>query len=320
MTKPPTTRIALGTFAIPLGLTGLAELWSDAGAALHLPVALTEPFWIVAAIALVWTIVAHTVRGARSEATFASQLKHPAQGPVAAMLPIIGMLLGINLHGYWSVGGTVLILVSMAAATLFAGWLVAFLLRGELSLDPVHGGYFLATVAASFVAGGAASVIGADALAIGAFAVGAFFWVVMFALVAGRLAFRPALPGPLVPTMAVLMAPPAVAGLSWFAYNHGGIDPVEQGLIGLAVFSVLVQVFFLPRYLRLAFSLGFWSFTFPTAFVGAYIIVWISKSPFDGWQVLAYAILVLATALVLAIAVFSIREAIRTRRYAAGSA
>jgi tellurite resistance protein len=83
---------------------------------------------------------------------------------------------------------------------------------------------------------------------------------------------------------------------------------------------VLVQVFFLPRYLRLAFSLGFWSFTFPTAFVGAYIIVWISKSPFDGWQVLAYAILVLATALVLAIAVFSIREAIRTRRYAAGSA
>jgi tellurite resistance protein len=320
MSKPQNTRIALATFAIPLGLTGLAEIWTDAGAALHIPVAATEPLWIVAAIALVWTIIAHTVRGARSEATFGSQLKHPAQGPVAAMLPIIGMLLGINLHGYWPLGGTVLVLVSMAAAALFAGWLIAFLLRGELALDPVHGGYFLPTVAASFVAGGAASVIGADALAIGAFAVGAFFWVVMFALVAGRLALRPALPAPLVPTMAVLMAPPAVGGLSWFAYNHGAIDPVEQGLLGLAVFSVLVQLFFLPRYLRLAFSLGFWSFTFPTAFVGAFLIAWISKSPFPGCQILSYAILILATAVILAIAVFSIRDTVRARRYVTGSA
>jgi tellurite resistance protein len=319
MTNIPVARIPLNTFAIPLGLTGLAEAWSDAGATLHFPFAVSEPLWGIAAIASIWMIVAHIVRGAHSDASFVSQLRHPVQGPVAAMMPIAGMLIGINLHGFWPVAGASLILVSMVAALLFAGWLVAFWLRGELNLESVHGGYFLPTVAASFVAGGAASVIGAHALATGAFAVGTFFWILMFALVAGRLAFRPSLPVPLVPTMAVLMAPPAVAGLSWFAYDHGAIDAVEQGLLGLALFSLLVQLFFLPRYVRLAFSLGFWSFAFPSAFVGAFLIVWIGKSPFMGWQVLAYAILTLVSALVLAIAVFSIRSVVRDRAVARGA-
>jgi tellurite resistance protein len=314
MTTSPVTRIALGTFAIPLGLTGLAELWSDVGSALHFPLALTEPFWAIAAVATIWVIVAHFVRGVRSDASFASQLRHPAQGPVAAMIPIVGMLIGINLHGFWPIGGTVLILVSMAAAFALAVWIVSFWLRGGLSFEAVHGGYFLPTVAASFVAGGAASVIGARELAAAAFAVGAFFWVALFALVAGRLAFRPALPAPLAPTMAVLMAPPAVAGLSWLAYDHGTFDFVAQGLLGVAIVLLGIQVGLLRTYVRLPFSLGFWSFAFPAAFVGAYVAACIARSPFTGWQVVLYAILVVVTALILAIAVKSLRLRFRGGR------
>jgi tellurite resistance protein len=314
MTNSPAARFPLNTFAIPLGLTGLAELWSDAGAAIGLPVAVGEAFWILAAVATVLTIVAHSVRGVRSEATFSSQLVHPVQGPTAAILPIIGMLLGINLHSFWALGGDILVIVSIALAGLFAAWLVAYLLRGEMTLDSVHGAYFLPTVAASFVAGGAASVIGAHVLATAAFAVGGFFWLVMFVLITARLAFRAPLPGPLVPTMAIMMAPPAVAGLSWFAYDGGRVDVVQQGLLGLAVLFVAVQVAFLPRYVRLAFTLGFWSFAFPSAFVGAYLIVWFSKAPFAGWQAVAIAIVVVVSALILAISILSIRLYLRGLR------
>lgn len=317
MVSQPVPRIPLNTFAIPLGLTGLAETWSDAGSALHLPIAVTEPFWGVAAIATIWMIVAHVVRGARSEATFASQLHHPAQGPIAAIMPIIGMLVGINLHALWPLGGAILIIISIVAAALFAGWILSFWLRGELTLDSVHGGYFLPSVAASFVAGGAASVIGAHVLATGAFAVGTLFWVVMFVLVTARLAFRAPLPAPLAPTMAILMAPPAVGGLAWFAYNGGALDAVEQGLLGIAVIFVLMQLMFLRRYVHLSFSLGFWSFAFPSAFMGAFLISWFGKAPFAGWQVAASAILAVVTILIVAIAVFSVRLYVRSRRSSA---
>jgi tellurite resistance protein len=300
-------RIPLNTFAIPLGLTGLAEAWSDAGVALHVPIPLSQTFWVIAGIAWVWMIVAHLVLGAGSQASFASQLAHPAQGPIAAIMPIIGMLVGIDLHRFWPVGGTILIIVSIAAAGLFAGWFLAFWLRGGLALESVHGGYFLPTVAASFVAGGAASVIGATYLASAAFAVGAFFWLMMFALVASRLAFRAPLPNPLAPTMAILMAPPAVGGLSWFDYNGGRLDAIEQGLLGIAVILVLMQLVFLRRYVRLTFSLGFWSFAFPSAFMAAFVILFISKAPFAGWQVVAWLLLAIVTVIIVSIAVFSIR-------------
>jgi tellurite resistance protein len=315
--KSALARIPLNTFAIPLGLTGLAEIWSDAGTALAFPVALTEAFWIIATGAWLWMITAHIVRGARSDASFASQLKHPAQGPVAAIMPIVGMLIGINLHAFWAVAGTILIIVSMVAATLFAGWILAFWLRGNMALESVHGAYFLPSVAASFVAGGAASVIGAQVLAAAAFAVGAFFWIVMFVLIAARLAFRTQLPTPLTPTMAILMAPPAVAGLAWFAYDDGKLDLVEQGLLGIAVLFILMQLQFIRRYVRLTFSLGFWSFAFPSAFMGAFMIVWLSKAPFIGWQITAWVILASVTLLIAAIAIFSIRLYLRDR---AGSA
>jgi tellurite resistance protein len=111
-----------------------------------------------------------------------------------------------------------------------------------------------------------------------------------------------------------MMAPPAVAGLSWFAYDGGRVDVVQQGLLGLAVLFVAVQVAFLPRYVRLAFTLGFWSFAFPSAFVGAYLIVWFSKAPFAGWQAVAIAIVVVVSALILAISILSIRLYLRGLR------
>jgi tellurite resistance protein len=67
---------------------------------------------------------------------------------------------------------------------------------------------------------------------------------------------------------------------------------------------------------RLTFSLGFWSFAFPSAFVGAFLIAFVGKSPFVGCQALTYAILVLVTALILAIAVFSLRLVVRGRAVA----
>jgi len=129
----------------------------------------------------------------------------------------------------------------------------------------------------------------------------------MFVLVASRLAFRAPLPDPLAPTMAILMAPPAVGGLSWFAYGGGKLDSVEQGLLGIAAIFVLMQLVFLRRYMRLTFSLGFWSFAFPSAFMAAFEILWISKAPFAGWQVLAWLLLAIVTVLIVSIAVFSIR-------------
>ena len=300
-------RIPLNTLAIPFGLAGLAAVWAGASKDLGWWAGIADALWVLAAIVWVSMIVAHAIRGAKSDETLVTQLRHPAQGPIAALLPIVGMLLGATLYRLAPVAGTVLVVASIVVAALFAGWLLSYWAGGHLQVDAIHGGYFLPTVAAGLVAATTAAEIGLTSIAIGAFAVGILFWLIIFALMLARLATRPALVAPLTPTLAIIVAPPAVAGTAWFAISEGQQGPVEYALAAVTVVMVLMQVFLIPRYRSLRFSLGFWSFTFPFAAVSGYAIEWLFLLRPFAWQLMVATILVGITALIATIGVKSLR-------------
>ncbi|WP_030437719.1 hypothetical protein [Actinoplanes subtropicus] len=307
MTAPePAARIPLNTLAIPFGLAGLAEAWGAAGNALHWPRAVAQVWWAIAAVAWLGLIVAHLRRGARTGLPLRLQLRHPAQGPIAALVPVTAMLLGADLAGYALPAARVVVAAANVAAAVFGAWLIATWFEGGLRLEAVHGGYLLPTVAAGLVGADAAARIGYSGLAWALFAVGGFFWAIMMTLLVLRLTIRPALQAPLAPTMAILAAPPAVAGLAWFELQGVRPDPVAAGLAGLAVMLTLVQFALLPRYRALPFSLGFWSFTFPAAAVVADALMWVRAVDPPGRSVLVVALLALITALVGSIAVRSL--------------
>jgi tellurite resistance protein len=303
MTASSSPRIPLNTLAIGFGLAGFAGVWSTASELLGVPGPVAEVFWLIAAIAWVWLIVAHLVRGFRSDESLGSQLRHPAQGPIAALLPIVGMMLGANLFTLVPVAGTVLVVVSIAASALFAAWILSFWASGGLDPKTLHPGYLFPTVASGLVAAASASAVGLHPLA-----------VVVFPLLLARLALMPALPDPLLPTLAILLAPPAVAGIAWFAMVGIEPDPLSIGFLGLLVLLLLMQFALIPRYLRLPFSIGFWSFTFPLAAATRYGIEWLSIAAFPGWQVAAFALVAVIAVLVGGVGIRSIVLVVAGRR------
>lgn len=303
---PAVTRIPMNTLAIAFGLVGLADAWTATSVALDLPSRIDDVFWVIAGIAWLWLLVAHTHRGSGSSDTLISQLRSHLQGPIAALAPITGMLLGAELYRFFPLAGQIVVVVFMTATAGFAGWLISTWFGATFDLDSLHGGYFLPTVAGGFIAATAAAEVGFTTLAVGAFAVGTFFWIVMFTLIAARLMFRPALPAPLVPTLAIFAAPPAVAGTAWFLIAPAP-GPVDYALSGITVLMVAVQLALVPRYRKLPFTLGFWSFTFSFAAVAGYAIGWLDLLRPAGWQVLVVAVVAGITALVAAIAVKSLR-------------
>jgi tellurite resistance protein len=314
------TRIPLNTLAISLGSAGLAETWGAAGRTLGWSAVAAEVFWGIAAAVWLAMIAAHAVRGARSHETLASQLRNPAQGPIAAVWPIVGMALGSTLHEFWPVGGDVLIIASFILSTLFGAWLLAHLMNGQLRLESIHGGYFLPIAAAAFVAAAVLPSAGLANVAAGCFSVGVFFWIVTFILLFARLAFREPLAAPLFPTLAIMTAPPAVAGVAWIAMNGDQPSAVDYWLAASMVFMLLVQLAFLPRYVKLPFTLGFWSFTFPFAYSGVYAIDWLGILRPNGWHAAAIAVLAVVTALVGTIATKSIALAVHHRRHSLDTA
>jgi tellurite resistance protein len=300
------TRVPLNTLAIPLGLAGLAQVWSVATTSLGMPFALGQTFWVIAAIGWIWTLAAHVRRGRRVDQPLSHQLTHFAQGPLAALLPISAMLLGAGLHRTMPTAGTVLALVSLAAAAAYGAWMMNFWMRGELPLESVHGGYYLPISAAGFVGALAAAETRIEWLAVGSFAVGTFFWLVISGFLFLRLALRPTMPAPLVPTLAIMVAPPAVASAAWLTIAGGRPDAVFEGLTAMTAFMVLVQVTLLPRYRELPFSLSFWSFTFPAASVTALAITWLHLLQPFAWRVVTAGLLAAVTLLVAAIATKSV--------------
>ncbi|MEV7132584.1 transporter [Arthrobacter sp. NPDC093128] len=310
------TRVPLNTLAIPLGLAGLAQVWTVATSSLGLPFELGQAFWLVAAIAWIWTLAVHLYRGRSTDQPLTHQLTHFAQGPLAALLPIAAMLLGAALHRTIPIAGTVLTLISLAAAAAFAAWMLSFWMRGEMPLESVHGGYYLPISAAGLVGALAAAETGPEWLAVGSFAIGIFFWLIISVLFFLRLALRPTMPAPLVPTLAILMAPPAVAAAAWLTISGGRPNHLFEGLTAMTALMVLIQVMLLPRYRALPFSLGFWSFTFPAASVAALAITWLHLLQPIAWQAITVGVLAAVTLLVVSIATKSILLLIATTRAA----
>ncbi len=185
-------RMPLNTFAIAFGLAGLAEVWTSTCRALAWPELSAQIAWIGAAIAWMWLIVAHLERGARSSQNLAGQLRHPAQGPIASLVPTTGILLGAALYDVAPTAGVIVVLTCLVVAVGFAGWIVSTWFEGRLELGAVHGGYLLPTVATGLVGADAAAHIHLTVIAWAMFGIGIFFWAVIMPLLVLRLDDQPA--------------------------------------------------------------------------------------------------------------------------------
>jgi tellurite resistance protein len=97
------------------------------------------------------------------------------------------------------------------------------------------------------------------------FAVGVLFWVVLLTLVFNRLIFHHPLPERLVPTLMILVAPPAVAFLAYMRLTGGALDPFARILFYAALSLFLLVACQIRRLVRLRFALSWWAYSFPLA-------------------------------------------------------
>ncbi|PLX35057.1 MAG: C4-dicarboxylate ABC transporter [Hyphomicrobiales bacterium] len=98
------------------------------------------------------------------------------------------------------------------------------------------------------------------------FAFGMIFWIVLLAIVMNRLFFHHPLHEHMVPTLCILIAPPAAGFLAYFKLI-GQVDAFAHFLYYAAlVFSIIVALQ-IGTFRRLKFTLSWWAYSFPLAAV-----------------------------------------------------
>jgi tellurite resistance protein len=293
-------RVPPNLFGIPFGLAGLAEAWDAASATLGTPAAVPDAIDIVAAVAWLPLVVMYAAQGVR---TVRADLRDPVLAPFVPVAAIAGMLLGSALSAYSFAAGRVLVIVFLVITIGAGGWLTGQWIAGEVDQGKSHPGYFLPTVAGGLVGAFCAAQVHLRAVAEASFGIGILCWLLLGSILLNRLFFRPALPAALVPTLAIELAPPAVAGLAYFALGERSSSLGACVLGGYAVLMALVQLRLLPLYARLSFSPGFWAFTFSYAAAATDGLEWVSQRKPAGATACAIVIIAAITLLIGAIAI-----------------
>jgi tellurite resistance protein len=273
--RPERLRIPPNRFGVPLGLAGLATAWHAADAKLGTSPAIPGAIDILAAVVL---LVLGSLYAAQGPRRILSDLRDPVQAPFVAVPSITAMMLAAALASVASTAGRTLVVVFFAVTTVVGAWLGGQWIGGDLDQASVHSGYYLPTVAGGLVGVITLSQVHLRGLAEAAFGIGILSWVLLGSVILNRLITGKGMPAALRPVTAIEVAPPALAGVAWFALASHGTNLIAYAIGGYLVLMTLVQVRLLPRYLKLRFSAGFWAFTFSYAVAITLALEWITRT------------------------------------------
>lgn len=96
------------------------------------------------------------------------------------------------------------------------------------------------------------------------FSIGLMFWIILLVIFFNRVIFHQSLPNKLLPTLFILIAPPAVGVVSYFRLTKG-IDNFSNVLYYFGLFLLLLLCFQIRKFTKIQFFLSWWAYSFPVA-------------------------------------------------------
>jgi tellurite resistance protein len=299
--RPP--RVPPSFFGIPFGLVGLGDAWHAAAPLLGVSPVVADGIFIAATA--VWLILL-TLYLAQGWRQVLADFGDPVLGPFVSLAVITPLSPAAALAASAYSAARLLVIIFLVLTAVLGGLITGQWIAAKIDERASHPGYFLPTLAGPLVGSAAAAAVGLHSMAWTAFGTGVISWLVLGSVVFHRLLFSPQLSAPLVPTMAIEVAPAVVAGIAYFAIDGGRVDFVARALGGYAIVMVLAQLRLIPVYAKLRFTSGFWAFTFSYAAVAADALLWLKSTSPPGATVYAIVVVTLITVLIVAIAVRSI--------------
>jgi tellurite resistance protein len=260
---PLCSHLPLPLFAAVMGLCGLGLVWHAVESRWELAPLVSTTATALAALVFIALLLGYLCKTIRNPERVRKELVHPVRINFLPAISINLILLGILTRDWlpalagplWMAGAGLQLLLTLVIVTV---WLDTE--RPAASINPA---WFIPAVGNVLVPVAAGP---AGHYTVGWFfmSVGLFFWAILITVVFYRLITKPPLEPAMRPTLAVMLAPPAVAFLAWLALN-GEMGLFGQGLYFIALFTFLLLLGQVPAFLRLAWFPSWWAWTFPPA-------------------------------------------------------
>lgn len=305
--------LCLENLPIPLygsvmGLTGLAM------ALAHFEHRHGDPFWsqILLYAVSAWFVVlsiAYLAKWARYPAEVNKEYQHPVRMNFFPAISISLLLLSIGYleshHGLSAIlwyTGTLLHLFFLLRT------LRVWFFRG-LQMQTFNPAWFIPVVGTILVPVAGVSHAPVE-ISWFFFSVGIIFWLALLGITLNRVIFHNGLPPKLLPTLFILIAPPAVGFIAYIKLT-GSLDAFAQVLYFHGLFMTLLVLTFTDRFVRLPFFLSWWAYTFPLAAASLSSFLYASLTSNAFFATLATALLILLALVIVIVGARTIKAAAR---------
>lgn len=287
-------------FATVMGLSGLSIAWTRAAQVFAVP------HWIGSAL-LAFTVVVfavlaliYLVKIIRYGADVKAELNHPVKLNFFPTISIGLILLSIAfLHlspgvskVLWTVGTALHLLFTLYVLSVWVN-------HTKFKIQHMNPAWFIPIVGNILVPIAGVHHYSPE-IAWFFFAIGLVFWLVLLTIVYYRVIFHEPLPDRLVPTMFILIAPPAVGFISWIQLT-GTLDAFARILYYVALFLTLMLLSQFSRFTRLNFFLSWWAYSFPMAAITIATILMAELTGLAFFSGLSAVLLALLTLIIAAL-------------------
>ena len=264
-------------FAMTMGLTGLAGCWQTAmqlyGSDNLLPLSVISGFQqatsYLAPLLFAILCLLYGVKLIKFKTAFLEEIAHPVKRNFQAAFTIsLGLICGFILPADLIITHILFIIAVLLhlliMLNLIRNWILIeqnLLLITPANFIPIVGNIALAPVA---------MLLDYSALAWFFAATGLITWVLLFVLVFWRFVTQPPLPAPLMPSMFIMIAPPALSFLAFYSLLSPSADlpdtlPLFQFIFYTIVVCCIFPLSVLPEILRAPFTMSWWALSFPLA-------------------------------------------------------
>ncbi len=283
-------------FAVVMGVCGLGLAWRKAHAVLGVPETVSEAALAAAAAVFLAITALYAAKAVRFPDAVAAEFTHPIR---ANFFPAFSISLLLLSRAALPVSRDAAFAMWVAGGAIHLGFTLLLLQRWIVRNHDIHHSnpaWFIPVVGNILVPLTGAP-LGFVEVSWFFFSVGLGFWVVLFTIVFYRIVFHDQMPAKFMPTLFILIAPPAIGFISYEALT-GAIDPFARVLYHFSLFLGLLVLTMARQFLTVPFAVSWWAYTFPLDALTIATLEYHERTGAQGLTPVCWAALTLTTLVV----------------------
>ena len=248
-------------FSIVMGLSGLSIAYQKGSHLFHFSHFIPNLLAGLTTLVFIAITVTYIVKYFKYQDEVKQEFSHPVRINFFAGIPISLLLTSIMYQEINLQVATALWWVGMLLQAYLTLHTISFWINRNLEIQFSNPAWFIPIVGNLLVPVGGIDIVNRDFLMY-FFAVGIFFWIVLLTIILNRIIFHHLLAPKFMPTLFILIAPPAVGTIAYVKLT-GEFDLFASFLFNIGLFFTFLLLFMYKNFIKLEFFISWWAFTFP---------------------------------------------------------